>query len=44
MTRVTLRLSEDMHARIVELAERDHRSLNGELLWLLEQALKREKK
>jgi len=37
--KITLRISEDLHARVVAAAEQDHRSLNGEITWLLEQVL-----
>jgi predicted HicB family RNase H-like nuclease len=36
--RLTVRLPAELHRRVVELARRDRRSLNGELVWLLERA------
>ncbi len=36
---LTLRVPEDMHAEIVSLANEEHRTLHGQLLVLLEQAL-----
>lgn len=37
-----LRLPDDVHARVVAAAATAHRSLNGEILWLIEQALDEE--
>ena len=36
--KLTLRLPASLHRRIVELARRDRRSLNGQLVVLLERA------
>ena len=36
--KLTLRLPEPLHRRLVALARRDRRSLNGELVVLLERA------
>ena len=36
--RLTIRLPADLHRRLTELARRDHRSLNGEMIALLERA------
>jgi hypothetical protein len=36
--RLTLRLPAALHARIAEQAERDRRSLNAEIVYLLESA------
>ena len=36
--RLTIRLPADLHRRLTELARREHRSLNGEMIALLEQA------
>ena len=36
--KLTVRLPADLHRRLVELARRERRSLNGELVWLLERA------
>ena len=33
---LNLRLDDDLHARIVTAAKRDHRSLNGEIEWALD--------
>ena len=41
-TRITLRLPTDLHARVAAAAASGHRSLNGEILWLIEQALNEE--
>jgi len=35
---ITLRLPEDMHARLKAAAERNRRSLHAEILWRLEQS------
>jgi predicted transcriptional regulator len=40
MTKTTLRVPDDLYARISALAEMDRRSLNQELIWLLEQAVR----
>ena len=37
--RLTIRLPADLHRRLTELARREHRSLNGEMIALLEQAI-----
>ncbi|HEX5497551.1 MAG TPA: Arc family DNA-binding protein [Mycobacteriales bacterium] len=37
--KITVRIPDDLHARIVTAAQADRRSLNGEILWLVEQAL-----
>jgi hypothetical protein len=37
--RLTLRLPADLALRTGSLAKRDHRSLNGELIWLIERGL-----
>lgn len=37
--RITLRLPGDLHARIAAQAERDRRSLNSQILYLLESAV-----
>jgi predicted HicB family RNase H-like nuclease len=39
MIRITLRLPDDVHARLVAQAETDRRSLNSEIVHLLEVAL-----
>lgn len=39
MIRITLRLPDDVHARLVAQAETDRRSLNSEIVHLLEIAL-----
>ncbi|HEX5497563.1 MAG TPA: Arc family DNA-binding protein [Mycobacteriales bacterium] len=37
--KITVRIPTDLHTRVVAAAQADRRSLNGEILWLLEQAL-----
>lgn len=39
MKQINLRLPDDLHARVKEAAERDHRSINAQIMWLMEQAL-----
>lgn len=39
MKQVNLRLPDDLHARVKQAAQQDRRSLNGEILWLLDRAL-----
>ncbi|MEO3792237.1 Arc family DNA-binding protein [Nonomuraea sp. B10E15] len=39
MTRITLRLPDDVHARLVARAETERRSLNSQIVHLLEIAL-----
>lgn len=39
MKHVTLRVSEELLARLHAAAKRDHRSLHGQVLWLLERGL-----
>ena len=41
-TRLTVRLPKKLHGRIKALADEDHRSLNAELVWLLEAAVEYE--
>jgi predicted HicB family RNase H-like nuclease len=40
--KLTLRVPEDLHARLAAAAKADQRSLNGEVLWLLTAALDRQ--
>jgi predicted transcriptional regulator len=42
IVRYTLRLPSELHAVLVELAKRERRSLHGEMLRLLEDAVRRE--
>jgi hypothetical protein len=44
MIRFTLRLPEDLHARLTQAAAEDQRSIHGEILWLLVAALDRRAK
>jgi hypothetical protein len=37
--RFTLRLPEELLARVRAAAERDHRSIHGQFLWLIERGL-----
>lgn len=39
MAKVTIRIPDELHDDIKELADRSRRSLNSEIVWLLEQAL-----
>ena len=39
MKNVNVRIPEDLHARIQQAAEHDRRSLNAEILWLIEHGL-----
>jgi hypothetical protein len=39
MIRITLRLPDDLHAQVTAAAERDRRSLNAEILYLIEKGL-----
>jgi hypothetical protein len=43
MKQIALRLPDDLHADLVELAKRDQRSLHAQVLWILRQALKAER-
>jgi hypothetical protein len=38
-TSVNVRLPRDLHARLKDLAAMDRRSLNAEIVWLLERAV-----
>lgn len=40
--RVSVQFPTDLHAALVRLAERDQRSLHGEILWLLRRAVEQE--
>lgn len=42
--RITLRLPEELHQMIAELARRDLRSLNAEIVTLLRRAIEAEKR
>ena len=44
MPHVSLRVPEDLLTRLHAAAERDRRSLNSEVLWLLERALDQDEK
>ncbi|MBE8469535.1 Arc family DNA-binding protein [Streptomyces justiciae] len=39
MVKVTVRIPDELHARLVAQAETDRRSLNSEILYMLEVAL-----
>lgn len=39
MKTLNLRLDDGLHAKLKEAAERDHRSVNQEIVWLLERGL-----
>ena len=41
MAKITIRVPADLHRRVVELARRDRRSLNSEIIVLLEAAVER---
>jgi hypothetical protein len=36
---ISVRIPEDLHTRIKTASEQDRRSLNSEILWLIEQGL-----
>lgn len=40
MISTNIRLDDAMHEKIIRLAEKERRSMNGTLLWLLDKALK----
>ena len=37
--RTTIRLPDDLHGKVRELAERERRSVHAELLWLIERGI-----
>jgi predicted HicB family RNase H-like nuclease len=39
MKHVNVRMPDDLHVRLAAQAETDRRSLNAEILWLIEQGL-----
>lgn len=39
MKKITIRLDDELHARIEQAADHDDRSLNGEVAWLLKAGL-----
>lgn len=39
MISTNIRLDDAMHEKVIRLAERERRSMNGTLLWLLDKAL-----
>ncbi|MFF0775163.1 Arc family DNA-binding protein [Nonomuraea wenchangensis] len=39
MKQITLRLPDDLHARLKELAQQEHRSLHAQVLYIVEQAV-----
>jgi hypothetical protein len=41
MPKLNVRLPDDLHAALTDAAAEDERSLNGEILWLLRDALER---
>ena len=44
MKNINVRVPDDLHARIKQASEDDRRSLNAEILWLIEHGLDQEKK
>jgi hypothetical protein len=44
MKSVNVRLDDDLHARLKETAERDNRSLQQQIIWLLKTSLKENQK
>jgi len=42
MKNINVRFPEDLHEQIRQAAERDRRSVNAEILWLIERGLTRE--
>lgn len=42
MKQLNLRIPDDLHDRITRWAERDRRSVNAEILWLIERVLQAE--
>jgi predicted HicB family RNase H-like nuclease len=42
MKNVNVRIPDELHARIKNAADTDRRSLNAEILWLIEQGLERQ--
>lgn len=42
MKRFELRLDDELHTRLVELAEREHRSLHAQIIHLVEQGTREE--
>lgn len=40
MKQLTLRLPDDLHARLKEASARDQRSMHAQILWLLERTLR----
>ena len=41
MKNINVRIPDELHARIKAAADHDHRSVNAEILWLIEQGLER---
>jgi hypothetical protein len=39
MKQINVRIPDDLHARIITAAETDRRSINAEILWLIEKTL-----
>jgi predicted transcriptional regulator len=39
MKQQTLRLSDELHARLKAMADADRRSMHAEILWLIEEAI-----
>jgi predicted transcriptional regulator len=37
--RTTIKLPDDLHERVKQLAERERRTFNGQIVWLVEHAL-----
>jgi predicted HicB family RNase H-like nuclease len=42
MKNLNVRFPDDLHARIQQAAEQDRRSVNAEILWLIERGLDQE--
>lgn len=44
MKKLTIRLSDELSKRVAELARQNQRSVNRQVIWLIEQAVKQEEK
>lgn len=42
MKKITLRVPDDLHKQLVEAAEKNQRSMHGQIVWIIKKSLNKE--